>query len=141
MVRDTSVAAWEAVNRSGYVTKQKRVIYNGLYEHGPATGSELFHKLDLGTVSNQSNILTRLGELREMGIVMELPEKRLCNITKQTVIVWDVTSNHPRPLPVRKSRTQEAVENERECCAAIAFESGDIVGAIIGNKIRARGST
>lgn len=57
--------------------------------------------LSKGTVDSQ--VRARLNELRNLGVAEEVGA-RVCSITKQTVIVWDVTSSLPVKLddPKRK---------------------------------------
>lgn len=89
-VRETSTEAYRVVMESGYVSARLRETYRALYEHGPCTGSELFYRTADRRNPTHSNIVTRLGELREKGLVRELP-KRPCRVTGFMAIEWDVT--------------------------------------------------
>lgn len=101
-VRDTSKEAYKAVMESGYVGKKQKEIYSALYDHGPVTGGELHYRMNLSRNPSHSNVVTRLGELREIGIVRELP-KRTCSVSGHQAYLWDVTSRHPEK-PARFDR-------------------------------------
>lgn len=75
MVRQTSLEAFEKIRKDGSLSRKRWEVYEALYECGPATSNELLRHLQ--TVKhvkfqNHSNITTRLGELRDMGVSFEL---------------------------------------------------------------------
>lgn len=144
MVRQTSAIAFKEVKDSGYVGRRQKEAYSALYIHGPATASELFYKVNLGRNVSHSNITTRLGELRDLGLVYKT-QKRVCSRTGRLVIEWDVTDKLPTK-PTKRVATSKAVLAEREACALIAdhvaIESDDIfaknTALSIAKKIRER---
>lgn len=109
-VRETSIEAYRVLVEGGLLSPMRRRIYAALYQHGPCTANELWAAMDHpNRHSNQSNIHTRLGELRDMGVVAEL-EPRPCRATGSTVIVWDVTSSS---TPISCDRPPTALEKAR----------------------------
>lgn len=94
MIRQTSLEAYNTIKENGLLSGRRLEVYSALYEYGPCTGTELFYKMNKSRNPSHSNITTRLGELRDMGVVKEV-EERACNITGMKVIVWDCTSNLP----------------------------------------------
>lgn len=109
-MRTTSLAAWEEVNRTGVVSRMRKVVYNELYLHGPLTGTELDQRL--ASDGGRGHYHKRLSELREMGLVVEVGE-RPCSVSGKTAVAWDVTSNMPVGLTraPKKSRAQLEHEN------------------------------
>lgn len=89
--------------------------YDALYRsQGCLTHNELQARIDEefygdathGRAVYRNNIVARLGELRDMGVVVEVGEKE-CSISGMTCIAWDVTDKLPRKLPktVKQSKT------------------------------------
>lgn len=142
-MRDTSIAAYNSIRDNGLLPRRRWQCYDIIYRHGPLTRNQLV------TIAGREqpgrpyayleSLTKRLPEMRVQGVLREVSEDCKCPITGQTVILWDVTSRLPDPLPKRKSRIQIAIENERLACAQIAFTIDDIIGQIIGNKILKRG--
>lgn len=98
MIRDTSYQAWRHINDKGLLASRHWQVYNSLYQSGPSTANEL-HKYmkDKGTAQANDNVSTRLGELRDKGVVTEL-NTRPCNVTGRNCILWDVTSKLPKKI-------------------------------------------
>ncbi len=94
-VRETSALAYQSVMDSGYIGKKQKEVYAGLFRHQNSTGSELYSALGWNRNPSHSNIGTRLGELRDMGVVDELPKRR-CKITGHLAIEWQTNDAHPR---------------------------------------------
>lgn len=110
MVRQTSVEAYKTIDKLGLLSLRRWQVYHSLFVHGPLTGGEVFVKCrdefpgQFQKMLN-SNVITRLGELREMGVVKEIGEKK-CSISGQNVILWDVTADLPRKLD-QKSKPKD----------------------------------
>jgi len=74
MIRQTSIDAYRKIEAEGLLSKRRWQVYDILYEFGPMTGGECFakliekHKFQFPT---NSNVTTRLGELRGLGCAME----------------------------------------------------------------------
>jgi len=100
-VRRTSLEAYTQIKESGLLSGRRWQVYDALYHHGPCTASELFYKMRNMRNPSHSNVTTRLGELRDMGVAYEVRE-RLCSITGRNVIEWDVTER----LPVKFEKTK-----------------------------------
>jgi len=119
MIRETSIEAYNTIRDQGMLSRRRWEAYDGLFKYGPCTGNELIKKIigqenGYHAVRTQTNIITRLGELRDMGCVKELGET-VCSITKMKVILWDVTNNLPKKLTreikeTTKSKLERAIE-------------------------------
>jgi len=106
MTRETSIAAYHAVEESGLVSRMRLVVLKILAEHGPLTANELRR---YGNPEINSGIYTtRFSELRRMGLIYEL-EQRPCEITGINAISWELTGN-----TVAKKLTKEPSAKERK---------------------------
>lgn len=99
MVRNTSIESYKAlIADSDALGKRHKLILMELIEAnnlwGPITANELYRKRLAKSILVQSNITTRLGELRDMGAVKECG-KRICTVTGQTVLTWHYTLEKP----------------------------------------------
>lgn len=83
-MRRTSVRAWQAVQE--ILGHLQRSVYKLVYDYGPGTSKEMEQ------YTNLDGPWKRLSELRELGLVCEVGE-RVCRITGQIAIVWDVTDH------------------------------------------------
>lgn len=102
ITRATSLEAYEEIKANGLLSKARWRIYRVLCEQGPMTASELFNYLETREgVKVNWNTRTRFTELRDLGVIAEL-EERKCRITGQRVIVWAPTCNLPLVSPLRK---------------------------------------
>ena len=105
-VRKTSVVTYHSIKESGVLSARRMEVYEALYQYGPKTGNELFHSMKSVAFLHNANIITRLGELRDMGAVEEVRERK-CSVTGQNVIEWDVTGEMPRKLAKNKELTSK----------------------------------
>lgn len=113
MIRETSLEAFREVQSSDVIGDMQRKVYCYLYVNGPLTANEIAYNLALKTKSQQKNIPTRLGELRDRGVVKEVG-KKCCSITGMNVILWDVTANAPKSeVPKKMSRKELEQRYER----------------------------
>jgi len=94
MVRETSIEAYNKIKSEGLLKGRQFDVYEALHLYGPSTGAELFYKMKRARNPSHSNVTTRLGELRNMGVVEEI-RTRKCSITGMTVIEWGVTDRTP----------------------------------------------
>lgn len=97
-VRETSIEAYNKIKDNGLLSKRRFQVYDILFEFGPMTANECFLKMKeyyavMGVITN-SNTTTRLGELRDLGVARELG-KRICSVSGNKVILWDVTDGLP----------------------------------------------
>lgn len=102
MIRQTSRDSYNA--NKEFLSERRWQIYNVLWNYGPLTGGEVFQfmKKEYGeSFVTNSNTVTRLGELRDMGVVSEIGEKT-CSISGQNVILWDVTNQIASKLTEKK---------------------------------------
>lgn len=107
-VRDTSISAFNYIKENGILSKRRWEVYEVLFYNGPLTGNELFALMGKEKKTYQSNVVTRLGELRDMGAVVEIGSK-IDSITGMTVILWDVTSL----VPVRLNKDSKKTSKQR----------------------------
>lgn len=92
MTRRTSRQALAEIEASGLLSRRRLQVFRAVVEHGPATAGELH--AHLGGI-DKAKVNARLTELRDLGVVIELGERR-CRITGCEVIVWDATGDLPR---------------------------------------------
>ena len=103
MARETSINAFNKIKSEGLLPIRRWQVYDILYNHGPATGNELLihFRKKYGTLYGNSPVVTsRLGELRDCGVAQELGTK-VCTITGQKVIEWDVTDSLPKVIKTK----------------------------------------
>lgn len=106
MIRDTSTEAYNYLTREGILSRRRREAYKLLFKKGPGTASEICWG-DVNRDLPNQNFITRLGELRDMGLASEI-ETRQCKRTGKTAIVFDVTSRmHPLKLTKRETLSQK----------------------------------
>ena len=115
MTRSTSREALAYIESSGILGKRRTQAYRFLFDHGPMTANELSQH-----AGNLSGLWKRLSELRSMGMVREMGERK-CAITGRQAILWDVTEKLPAgsySAPTKKpplSELRDRVEQlERE---------------------------
>ena len=94
MVRSASIAAYQQICTNGLLTTRRLQVYEHLYNNGPCTGKEITLALTTSSSTSGSSFHGRLSELRELGVVDEVGEKK-CQHTGQTVTLWDVNGNLP----------------------------------------------
>lgn len=102
-VRQTSIDVLNEIKRSGLLSERREQVYESLFIHGPCTASELFYRMQNTRNPSHSNVTTRLGELRDMGVAYEVQE-RICTVTGRVVIEWDVTDKLPVKFERLKSK-------------------------------------
>jgi len=113
-VRDTSREIYFRIKEDGTLSKKRWELYDIIYKHGPMTGNEAFQHTQLFTLQGyRHNVYSRLGELREMGVIKEVGT-RVCSVTNELVILWDVTSNLPTKFEKKKSAKQIIAELKLE---------------------------
>lgn len=107
MPRQTSIEVYNTIKNNGLLSKLRFETYKLLYEYGPMSANELFHKAK--EVYNNANLRDtyhqRLSELKEQNVCIEV-DKRDCKITGREVLIWDVTNNLPTKFSRSKSKDQ-----------------------------------
>lgn len=111
MMRRTSIEARKTIEENGLLSKLKLETYEALFDYGPCSAGELFLKAGWQHTKNNHNISSRLGELRDLGVVYEVTE-RPCNITGHEVIIWDVTEKLPNGKKLRSNGRRKQLEAE-----------------------------
>lgn len=102
-MRQTSIDAFNKIKSEGLLPIRRWQVYDILFNHGPATGNELLihFRKKYGTLYGNSPVVTsRLGELRDIGVAQEIGTK-VCSITNQKVIEWDVTDGLPKKIKIK----------------------------------------
>ena len=87
--RDTSVQAFYNAVDSGVIETRRQQVWSALRARGEATSNEVFESLKALGVRYISTACARLTELRDLGLVREVGQRR-CTITGQLCIAWAV---------------------------------------------------
>lgn len=112
MTRKTSIEAYKQIRDSGLLSERRFEVYDVVFRHGPLTANEAFKILydnDMGAKNAASNSAARFSELRDVGVLYEVGERK-CGVTGMKVIVWDVTDQLPKApdkKPTRKEKKEE----------------------------------
>ena len=88
MTRQTSIDAYNAIKENGILSARRWEAYDELYRRGPLTGQELARN------TRTPGMWKRCSELAKAGVVQEVGT-RICEVTGQHAIIWDVTSFIP----------------------------------------------
>lgn len=101
MIRRTSTESYNKIRNDGLLSRRRFEVYEALLQFGPCTANELFREMKynnlVGTKNQQTNLTPRLGELRDLGVVIENRERE-CSVTGRTVIEWMVVDKIPGKL-------------------------------------------
>lgn len=101
-MRQTSLEAYEAIKRSGLLRGLFVAVYGVLYEHGPLTAGETAKRIP----GHQLNSISpRFAELQRRGVIQPVGT-RLCTVTGQNAIIWDVTANLPAKATMPPARPE-----------------------------------
>lgn len=111
MIRETSIEAYRAIREGGLLSERRLQVYELLYHYGPCTANELINRAGKKSSLINQNVVTRLGELRDMGCVKELGVRQ-CDVTGMKVIVWDVTGKLPGKLYKKRKKTRKQIRKE-----------------------------
>lgn len=105
MIHTNSTDAYEEIRARGLLGRRQLQVYAGLRKHGPCTAGELYQQLKDNRqfdLPANSNISTRLGELREKGCAKDLGS-RACRVTGKKATVWAVTNGVPsKKIKIKK---------------------------------------
>lgn len=88
-MRETSIEAYNKIREAGTLSKQRWVVYDCLFHHGPMTSRELDHRLS-SPGDHAASYHKRLSELERMGFVKVVGEGK-DGITGYRAVLWDVT--------------------------------------------------
>lgn len=98
MTRQTSIDAFNEIVANGLLSERRFQVYEILFRDGPLTANQVINIFKIKhPMLNTGAVTTRLSELRNAGVVMELGEIE-CPVTGNNVIQWDVTGNLPRKV-------------------------------------------
>ena len=115
MTRQTSIATYNHIKDNGILSKRRWEVYSLLFQHGPATCTEIWKKHG----GLQHSITPRLAELEVRGFIYEVG-KRPCTFTGQNCIVWDVTDRKDPLEVVKKATTKERLEAYQNLAQGVA---------------------
>ena len=108
-VRQTSLLAFEQIQREGLLGAVQWKVYELLFSRGPMTAREVTWHFE---VHEKSTAITtyqpRLRELEAMGVVRRVGE-RPCRITARSAVEWDVTQHVPALSDRTKVRDRKVV--------------------------------
>lgn len=110
MTRKTSIETYRQIESEGLLSRRRLQVYQTLYKIGPATAAEISQE-DQGSFTNPAkgdNSHARLSELMKMGCVEEVGTKA-CSITGRNVILYDVTSDIPKPYKAVKKESKSQI--------------------------------
>ena len=95
MIRETSIEAFNKIKENGLLSVRRMQVYEVLFHDGPLTQNEA-HKLlwKLGIRTEKQSITPRFNELYQVGVIKEVG-KKVCSVTGNNCILWDVTKNLP----------------------------------------------
>lgn len=103
----TSVAAYQAIESSGMLSRAKWEVYKKLYESGPMTRNELDTALaPVGKVN--PTFSRRLVELERLGVAQRVGTRK-CSKTGFDCDAWDVTDRIPATGKVPSRVTYKSV--------------------------------
>lgn len=126
--RDTSVAAYHAIESEGLLSEWRLRVYQTVFRHGPMTSGEAFQMMQ-GKLPSDASPLSqsraRFTELRDRGVLKETDE-RPCRVSGRMCIEWDVTSALPHdPIGRNKPPTRAEFREAAIELRAIFRERGD----------------
>jgi hypothetical protein len=87
--RETSVQAFYNAVDAGVIETRRQQVWAALRALGEATSNEVFQRLKTLGVRYISTACARLTELRDLGLVREVGQRR-CSVTGQQCIAWTV---------------------------------------------------
>ncbi len=118
MTRDTSLISWMEVQER--LPRRRRAAYVDLVKNGPATATELEHRI--GDVHAHK----RLSELERIGLAAA-GRSRACKHTGKTAIEWLACEGPVMPLPRKQTRKELEAE-----IARLQLENTTLRAKVIG---------
>lgn len=118
--RKTSIQAYQQIKNSGLLAKRRLEVYSWLFDHGPATASEI----ENGMKRRHAN--KRLSELRDQGVVEEVGQK-ICMVSGYEVILWDVTGLLPKPFKKSSQTKSSRLEAENRRLKGLLQQALDLI--------------
>jgi len=111
MTRKTSIEAYNKIKADGLLSALQFSIYSKLYDGGPMTQGELWHKYF--QYFQRHSVAPRFAELKERGVIEGVGE-RPCRLTGVNAIVWDVTDQLPHDPAPKTNTTKALIESLME---------------------------
>lgn len=99
-MRDTSIAAYNAIRDNGLLSHRRMQVYEYIYRNGPCTTKAVTDYLTAKSNLRSDSFRPRFAELEKMGVLKTIGETT-CKQTGRYVLLWDVTSELPKPLEKR----------------------------------------
>lgn len=97
MVQDTSIESYRILKESGKLGEKQLEVYRILAEYGEQTYNEIVYNSGGIFHKSQSNVPSRLAELRRKGVVKKTG-KRACAITNRVCYVHRVDGHNVKEL-------------------------------------------
>jgi hypothetical protein len=101
MVRQTSIEAFHTIKECGLLSRRRFEVYEYIFKNGPISANEMCRSM-LTQGKTFSSYNARFSELRDRKVIAEVGTKQ-DEITKQKVIIWDVTGKLPEECTAAKS--------------------------------------
>lgn len=94
MIRETSREAYRQIKNEGLLSRVKFEVYKVVCKFGPLTAAEVHKILSRGVSDSGGTYTSRLSELRDIGVIRELP-KVPCPLTGRMAYQWEDTGKLP----------------------------------------------
>ena len=116
MIRETSLEAYRKIKENGFLSRRRFEVYEFVALNGPCTINTILKKLSVQG-NNTSSYTSRLGELRDMGVLQEVGKE--IAPTQNSVILWDITERMPVKLVKKETKSQAIKRLEKQVAELI----------------------
>jgi len=133
--RETSMAAYDHMHATGAISLARWEVYETVFWLGPLTSGEFFdiaRQRRIGNPHPLSQTRARFTELRQMGLLYELPT-RPCRISGRACIEWDVTAlMEPDPdAKTRHTKRRSVIRELKERVLVLEQENGELRSEVV----------
>lgn len=105
-MRHTSIKAWDSLVASRRLGKRQSEAYDCVYRHGPVTAREMVD------ITGIDGLWKRTSELDRLGVIAAVGE-RVCRVTGEMSVVWDVTDKVPTDGEIASVRSNSKNKRKR----------------------------
>ena len=117
--------AYHKIKDDGLLSTRRFAVYEAMCLYAPPesegiTANELFRKMETDAFLLNSNVVTRLGELRERGVVEEVCDEygvsilRTCSVSGHNVLVWRTLDALPIKIKKTSRKSYRLLLEERD---------------------------
>jgi hypothetical protein len=117
--------AYYKIKDEGLLSKRRFAVYEAMCLYAPPesegiTANELFRKMETDAFLLNSNVVTRLGELRDRGVVEEVCDEqgvsilRTCSVSGHNVLVWRTLDALPIKIKKTARKSYRLLLEERD---------------------------